>query len=65
MASIALASDYEPPYEPPQAYNPDKPYDSIKIGGVWIKLDAFGPFGIPNAHGSQVQCMVKDFQREF
>jgi hypothetical protein len=47
VATLAAASDYEPPYEPPQAYDDQKPYDSIKVFGVWIKLDAFGPFAIP------------------
>ena len=47
IATLAAASDYEPAYEPPQPYDETKPYDSIKVFGVWIKLDAFGPFAIP------------------
>jgi hypothetical protein len=40
--------EYEPPYEPPQRYDPNKPYDSIRIAGAaWLKLDAFGVLAIP------------------
>ena len=47
----ALTSDkeefYAEPYESGKGYDPNKPYDSINIGGVWIDLDFFGPFAIP------------------
>lgn len=44
LVYIAGACDYQPPYEPPEKYDPEKPYDSIKIGKVWIGLDTFGAF---------------------
>ena len=55
MSSLAVAllaafeddEFYVPPYEMGKPYDPDTPYDSIKIGGVWIDLDFFGPFAIP------------------
>ena len=47
----ALTSDddefYTDPYVAGRKYDPDKPYDSINIGGVWLDLDFFGPFAIP------------------
>lgn len=47
----ALSNDdddwYEEPYQTGHRYDPNKPYDSIKIGNAWIKLDIFGPFAIP------------------
>ena len=47
----ALSNDddkwYEEPYQTGRTYDPNKPYDSIKIGNVWVKLDIFGPFAIP------------------
>lgn len=47
----ALSNDddkwYEEPYQTGHRYDPNKPYDSIKIGNVWVKLDIFGPFAIP------------------
>lgn len=47
----ALTSDdddlYIEPYEPGQKYDPNRPYDSINIGGLWIKLDTFGVFSVP------------------
>lgn len=39
--------DYEPPYEPPHKYDPEKPYDSIKIGGVWVSVESFGALANP------------------
>ena len=39
--------DYEPPYEPPHKYDPNKPYDSIKIGGVWVSVESFGALANP------------------
>ena len=47
LVYIAGACDYQPPYEPPEKYDPEKPYDSIKIGKVWIGLDTFGAFSTP------------------
>jgi len=39
--------DYEPPYEPPHKYDPNKPYDSVKIGGVWVSVESFGALANP------------------
>ena len=47
LVYIAGACDYQPPYEPPEKYDPEKPYDSIKIGKVWVGLDTFGAFSTP------------------
>ncbi len=48
LGAIAMMTDYEPPYEAPHKYDPNKPYDSIKIfGGAWIKLDTFGIAAVP------------------
>lgn len=48
MAALSGDDDwYEEPYKSGQQYDPDKPYDSIKIGGVWVKLDVLGPLAIP------------------
>ncbi len=47
----ALTSDddefYTDPYRTGIKYDPNKPYDSINIGGVWVDLDFFGAFAIP------------------
>lgn len=47
----ALTSDddefYTDPYITGRKYDPNKPYDSINLGGVWLDLDFFGPFAIP------------------
>ena len=47
----ALTSDdeelYIEPYEYGRKYDPARPYDSINIGGAWIKLDTFGVFSTP------------------
>lgn len=47
----ALTSDddelYIDPYEPGKRYDPNRPYDSINIGGAWVKLDTFGVFSVP------------------
>lgn len=47
----ALSNDdddwYVEPYQTGHRYDPNKPYDSIKIGNVWVKIDIFGPFAIP------------------
>lgn len=54
----ALTSDddefYTEPYEMGKTYDPDKPYDSINIAGVWIDLDFFGPFAIPIRTGCRL-----------
>lgn len=49
MAAISGDDDdwYEEPYEPGRTYDPNKPYDSIRIGNTWIKLDIFGPLEVP------------------
>ena len=48
MAALSGDDDwYEEPYQSGRKYDPNKPYDSIKIGGVWVKLDMFGPIAIP------------------
>lgn len=49
VALLAAINDddwYTEPYEVGHRYDPNKPYDSIKIGGVWVKLDIFGPMEI-------------------
>lgn len=47
----ALSNDddewYTEPYQTGRRYDPNKPYDSLKIGNVWVKIDIFGPFAIP------------------
>lgn len=49
MAAISGDDDdwYEEPYEPGKKYDPNKPYDSIRIGNTWVKLDIFGPLEVP------------------
>lgn len=49
ILTFALMADYEPPYEAPYRYDPDKPYDSFRIRGTntWIKLDTFAAASIP------------------
>ena len=49
MAAISSDDDewYTEPYTSGRRYDPDKPYDSIKIGGIWVKMDIFGPVAIP------------------
>lgn len=47
----ALSGDddkwYEEPYQTGRKYDPNKPYDSIRFGNTWLKLDVFGPVAIP------------------
>lgn len=47
----ALSGDddkwYEEPYQTGRKYDPNKPYDSIRFGNTWVKLDVFGPVAIP------------------
>lgn len=38
---------YIEPYELGKPYDPERPYDSINIAGVWVKLDTFGVFSGP------------------
>lgn len=49
ILTAGLMSDYEPPYEPGKAYDPNKPYDSLRIRGtdMWIKLDTFAAASVP------------------
>ena len=61
----ALTSDddefYTDPYVTGKKYDPNKPYDSINIGGVWLDLDFFGPFAIPMRTAAKViQAWEKD-----
>lgn len=44
--AAGLLMDYEPPYTGGK-YDPDKPYDSIGIGGLWIKIDTLGVLETP------------------
>ena len=41
-----LLMDYEPPYTGGK-YDPNKPYDSIGIGGMWLKIDTLGVLETP------------------
>lgn len=45
--TAALSGDYEPPYKVGEKYDAKRHYDSLRIGGVWIKLDAFGAMETP------------------
>lgn len=48
LAATVLANgDYEPPYQQGLKYDPTRPYDSIRIAGVWVKLDTLGPLATP------------------
>lgn len=38
---------YVAPYQSGMTYDPEKPYDSIRFGKTWVKLDVFGPMAIP------------------
>lgn len=50
LAMLALLAgafcDYEPPYKGGK-YDPNKPYDSIGIGGYWLKLNSLGVLEAP------------------
>jgi len=61
MAAITSDDDewYIEPYESGKPYNPDRPYDSIKIYGVWLKLDLLGVFAIPLRTSAM---LVKDWE---
>lgn len=66
LAMLALIAgafcDYEEPYKGGK-YNPNKPYDSIGIGGYWLKLNALGVLEAPMRvfmsalHGGQVEIL--------
>ena len=45
--TAALSGDYEPPYKVGEKYDAKRHYDSLRIGGVWIKLDTFGAMETP------------------
>lgn len=45
--TAALSGDYEPPYKVGEKYDAKRHYDSLRIGGVWIKLDSFGAMETP------------------
>lgn len=49
IITMALTGDYEPPYQTPAKYDPQKPYDSFRIAGTdtWVKLDLLGAMAIP------------------
>lgn len=49
LAAISGDDDdwYQEPYQPGRKYDPNKPYDSIRLGNTWIKLDIFGPLEVP------------------
>lgn len=49
ILTMGLMADYEPPYQPPYRYDPNKPYDSVRIRGtdMWIKLDTFAAASVP------------------
>lgn len=61
MAAITSDDDewYIEPYESGKQYDPDRPYDSIKISGVWLKLDVLGVFAIPLRTSAM---LVKDWE---
>lgn len=44
--AAGLLMDYEPPYTGGK-YDPNKPYDSIGIGGMWLKIDTLGVLETP------------------
>lgn len=61
----ALTSDddefYADPYRTGIKYDPNKPYDSINLGGYWLDLDFFGPFAIPMRTAAKIiQAWKKD-----
>lgn len=63
MSAITSDDDdwYTEPYETGRRYDPDKPYDSIKVGGVWVKLDIFGPLEVPLRTAA---LLVKNWEKE-
>lgn len=61
MAAISGDDDdwYTEPYESGRTYDPNKPYDSIRFGNVWVKMDIFGPIAIPLRTASM---LIKDWE---
>ena len=52
---------YIEPYEPGKRYDPNRPYDSVNFGGVYVKLDIFGPMAIPLRAALK---MVNDWEKK-
>jgi hypothetical protein len=63
LAAISGDDDdwYTEPYESGKRYDPDKPYDSIRFGNYWVKLDIFGPMAIPLRTALKV---VKEWEKK-
>ena len=63
MAAISGDDDdwYEKPYQTGRKYDPNKPYDSIRFGNTWIKLDIFGPWEIPLRTAA---ILVQDWEKK-
>jgi hypothetical protein len=61
MAAISGDDDdwYTEPYESGRTYDPNKPYDSIRFGNVWVKMDIFGPIAIPLRTAAM---LIKDWE---
>lgn len=61
LASISGDDDewYTEPYESGRRYDPNKPYDSIRFGNVWVKMDIFGPIAIPLRTAAM---LIKDWE---
>ena len=61
----ALSGDddewYKDPYEKGKKYDPTAPYDSIRFGKTWVKLDIFGPMAIPLRTAAMV---IKDWEKK-
>ena len=63
LAAINSDDDewYIEPYQTGKQYDPDRPYDSVNFGGVWVKLDIFGPLAIPLRAALK---MVNDWEKK-
>lgn len=63
LAAISGDDDdwYTEPYESGKRYDPYKPYDSVRFGNTWVKLDIFGPMAIPLRTALKV---VKDWEKK-
>jgi hypothetical protein len=63
MAAISGDDDdwYTEPYESGRTYDPNKPYDSIRFGNVWVKMDIFGPIAIPLRTAAM---LIKDWENK-
>lgn len=63
LASISGDDEdwYEEPYQSGRKYDPNKPYDSIRFGNTWVKLDIFGPMAIPLRTAAM---LVKDWETD-